>query len=114
MAYLADPGGVFASDTHRRVLAHLPKEPMEFNAFGHRLSRDPWHGIQDAKELERVLGELEREGYAKGKDGHWSMASAGLEALQAPAPERPGPITPAVIEGLSQIDTNGALRGQLQ
>ena len=45
MSYAPDPGGVFASDAHRRVMAHLPNpddEPLTAaDLIAGRINRDP-------------------------------------------------------------------------
>jgi hypothetical protein len=84
--YRPDPGGVFDSDTHRRVLAHVPlpgDPPSALHPLGVRISPDRHHGLSHVDELEAVLGELEASGYLSREDGHFVMTDAGLEALQA-------------------------------
>jgi hypothetical protein len=103
--YRPDPGGVFDSDTHRRVLAHVPlpgDPPSALHPLGVRISPDRHHGLSHVDELEAVLGELEASGYLSREDGHFVMTDAGLEALQAPAPEAPAgtEVKPALLEGL--------------
>lgn len=101
MSYAPDPGGVFASDTHRRVLAHLHDEPQELNALGHRISGDAHHGLETVDELADVLADLEADGYAHETKAGWKMTGEGLDALNAPLPNAPsGPAKPAIISGL--------------
>lgn len=103
--YRPDPGGVFESDTHRRVLAHVPlpsDEPSALHPLGVRISPDQHHELSHVDELEAVLGDLEASGYLCLEDGAYCMTDAGLEALRAPAPEAPAgtPVRPALLEGL--------------
>lgn len=106
--YASDPGGVFESDTHRRVLSHVPDpgfEPMALHPLGHRLSPDPHHGLQHVDDLQSVLDALEASGYvSKSEDGCYISTDEGMAALAAPAPETTGPPTPAVIGGLDAGD----------
>lgn len=92
MTYLPDPGQVFASDVHRRVLAHLAvpgaedNEPLEVSPLIQRLNPDganPFFTEADAKDLEEVLKDLEADGYASGKGG-WHMTKKGFEAITGP------------------------------
>ncbi len=103
MAYLADPGGVFASDTHRRVLAHLPlpdADPMVVyddsssdvrtlrrSSLWHRLQPDVGTSFDDPAEVADVLADLEAEGFCSQTKAGWKMTKKGLEALNAPVPE---------------------------
>lgn len=89
-AYRSDPGGVFDSDTHRRVLAHLPlpaDAPTSVVDLAHRIGPDAvHHKISSIEELVDVLKELEADGYAVLGDG-WKMTDDGFDALTAPLPE---------------------------
>lgn len=99
MAYHADPGGIFESDTHRRVLAHLPQpddppiavynpdvaRPSRVSLF-HRMIPDAGTDLADQEELESVLADLEASGYAAQADEGWRQTQAGLDALNAPVP----------------------------
>lgn len=88
MAYPADPGGVFASDAHRRVLGHLPTpddEPTLVEALQLRMDPDQHSNFnEDPEGLEAVLGELNASGFAEGGEDGWRMTQAGLDALCAP------------------------------
>jgi hypothetical protein len=94
MAYHADPGGIFDSDTHRRTLAHLPLPDDDVAAFYsrygsvlERLKPDVGTDLADEQEADDVLADLEADGYAtQTKDG-WKQTKKGLEALNAPVPE---------------------------
>lgn len=97
MAYLADPGGVFESDAHRRVLGHLPlpdDDPTEVGALVERVAPDddtPFSDPSDEGDLEgvvEVLKDLEADGYASELKDGWKQTKKGLEALCAPVPER--------------------------
>ena len=104
MVYQKDPGGVFDSDTHRRVAGHLPlpsDDEMELNALGHRLSPDRNHELTSVAELEEVLKDLLNDGYASQSDLGWRLTQEGLDALQAPVPV-PGESSPrpALLRGL--------------
>jgi hypothetical protein len=103
--YLPDPGGVFESDTHRRVLSHVPDpphSPMTLHPLGVRIQPDRHHGLSHVNELEEVLGALEACGYVAQDEGGFITTDAGLEALCAPAPEAPAgtEVKPALIAGL--------------
>lgn len=91
MEYPADPGGVFASDAHRRVLGHVPipdDNPMLTEALQLRLGPDQHTGFNDDLEaLEQVLGDLHAAGYVEGgPSAGWKMKQEGLDALCAPVP----------------------------
>jgi hypothetical protein len=83
--YLADPGGVFASDTHRRVLGSLfkvgPSWPVE--DLMARINNDQHTKVDDTEELSEVLKDLEADGYVSEKQDGWGMTAAGLKALNA-------------------------------
>jgi len=88
MTYRPDPGGVFASDTHRRTLGHLPNPPDPPTTVGDfvvRMGPDAHTdlGEDDASE---VLSDLEADGHAEQKSGGWKQTKAGLAALCAPVP----------------------------
>ena len=103
MTYHPDPGGIFDSDTHRRVLGHLPppgEEPMAaFNdtetsprvlrrvSLLHRMQPDTGTDLADADELEAVLADLEADGDAAQNDLGWVMTQAGFDKLTGPNKE---------------------------
>lgn len=115
---MEDPGGIFDSDSHRRVLGHLTDEALPLSgpgghkahtrSLGHRVSQDPHHGLETVDDLEEVLKDLEADGYAsKSKDG-WKVTKKGTEALAAPLPEEPdAPVGPVVLEGLTTEGAGG-------
>lgn len=99
MTYLADPGGRFASDTHRRVLGHLslPADGFAWSvpALLARMVPDVGTDIKDADELSSVLEELEREGFAfshsTAKGPAWQMTPQGFDVLTGSIANEPGP-----------------------
>jgi hypothetical protein len=116
-SYRPDPGGIFASDTHRRVLGHLPLPDADAlalqgpggpkahrHSLGHRISGDAHHELQTVEDLEAVLHELEADGLASQLKSGWRMTKAGLDALNAPLPQEPaGPASPALLQGLEVV-----------
>lgn len=104
MGFAPDPGGVFESDTHRRVCGHAPDpgtERMTLNDLGLRIQPDLHHGLSHVDELSEVLEDLRAKGYVDWDDDGWITTDSGMAALAAPAPETSGPVTPAVIGGLT-------------
>lgn len=108
-----DPGGIFATDTHRRVLAHLTTPDQEIGwqplALLLRVNPDPNtpfpplddRGVADLDAgldgLKEILGELEAEGYAVQHEGEvWQMTQAGFDALTGPIANEPDPDAPVV------------------
>jgi hypothetical protein len=87
MAYQADPGGVFASDTHRRTLAHLTSDAMSLEDLYTRMIPDASTDFDDEAELAEVLSDLEADGYASETAAGWKQTKRGLDALNAPVPE---------------------------
>lgn len=90
MAYNADPGGVFESDAHRRVLAHLPlpgDDPTSVADLLERMLPDGATDFVDENELADVLDDLAASGYAGSTKVGWKQTKKGLDALNAPVPE---------------------------
>jgi hypothetical protein len=88
--YPPDPGGVFASDVHRRVAAHLPvaaEEPISVEDLLVRLQEDVYTQISDADRvaLESVLTQLAASGHVKELKAGWRLTKAGLDCLTGPA-----------------------------
>jgi hypothetical protein len=90
MSSYADPGGVFESDAHRRVLGHLPTPDDDVAGFYDRNESTAAERVQadrvlelDGEEVESILSDLEASGYATQADGGWQMTEAGLAALQS-------------------------------
>lgn len=85
-----DPGGIFASDTHRRVQAALPNpgdDPLDIaGLIAERISKDE-HLDVDEGELEEVLKDLEADGHAKQTKDGWRNTSPGFDALTGPPKE---------------------------
>jgi hypothetical protein len=93
MSYAADPGGVFASDAHRRVMAHLPNpddDPLTVEALiSERINRDT-HTLAHfdaADEVVEVLKDLESDGHAKQTKDGWRNTPDGFDALTGPPVE---------------------------
>lgn len=96
---------MFASDTERRVLAHLPAWTSDEEAFQRaeidggalesirsytageltaRLLGDTAIAPRTEDQVQRFLGALREKGLAVEADGRWSMSQAGLAALAEP------------------------------
>lgn len=84
MAYPPDPGAVFASDVHRRVMANVPNpddEPLTVDALlGERVALDDHLDI-DEDELVEVLKDLEADGHVKQTKVGWKNTPSGFDAL---------------------------------
>lgn len=81
--FVDDPGGVFATDAHRRVIGHLPtptEERTSRDLLLVRIGKDGGNPLNDAEDVDRILGELEAEGYINTDNG-LRMTEAGLEAI---------------------------------
>jgi len=117
--YRPDPGGVFASDVHRRVAAHIyaEEEGTGWPVLGllHRLAEDhatplpPVHeevGVPDYVEglarLEAVLADLKSDGVAANDGEVWVLTQKGLDLLTGPIANEPEPDAP--VEGPAMID----------
>lgn len=113
-----DPGGVFASDVHRRVLAHLTTPdadsgwqplPLVLRLAGDFDTPIPPlddKGLADLDvgqaKVEEILGELKAEGFVKRHKGDvWQMTPKGYEALTGPIANEPDPDAP--VEGPAVI-----------
>jgi hypothetical protein len=85
-----DPGGVFASDVHRRVQANVPNpddEPLNVEQLlGERIAKDD-HLDLTADELAEVLKDLEADGHSKQLKGGWKNTPDGFAALTGPVKE---------------------------
>lgn len=88
MSHHADPGGVFTSDVHRRVLGHLTDEALSVEDLAVRLDPDDHtpFGVGDDDDLVDVLEDLEADGHASRSQAGWKQTKKGLEALGAPVP----------------------------
>ena len=106
VSYPADPGGTFASDAHRRVMAHLPNpddEPITVDdLILERINRDSHtllHFVTGDEVLE-VLGDLEVDGHAEQPNAGWRNTQSGFDLLTGPPSETAAEIATATI-GLS-------------
>jgi hypothetical protein len=115
VSYSADPGGVFASDAHRRVMAHLPnpdQDPVSVeDLITQRVNRDP-HALahfSDATEVAEVLKDLESDGHAKKLKDGWKNTPAGFEALTGPPDETAAASRKSSVIGLDPgtLSSNG-------
>lgn len=89
--YPPDPGGVFASDYHRRVAAHLPvpaEDPISIGDLMARLTEDAYTGLgAEEGKVVAILDDLAESSFAKfltGAEG-WRLLKGGLDALSGPA-----------------------------
>ncbi len=112
MSYPADPGGVFASDAHRRVMAHLPNpddDPVSVEELiADRINADP-HTLAhfgSSGEVAEVLADLEADGHAKKLKNGWKNTPDGFELLTGPPDETAAAEAPATI-GLDPSTLNG-------
>lgn len=90
--YHSDPGGVFASDTHRRTLGHLPlpgaeHDPTSVEDLFERMAPDVGTDFADEAELAEVLSDLEADGYAEKTAAGWKQTKNGQALLNAALPE---------------------------
>lgn len=90
VSYPPDPGGVFASDVHRRVQANVPNpgdEPLTVGELlTERVAKDDWLDL-DQDELVEVLKDLEADGHSKNLKDGWRNTPAGFTALTGPPRE---------------------------
>jgi hypothetical protein len=86
----ADPGGAFATDTHRRVMANVPNpddDPLSVDELlAERVAKDDYLDV-DADELAETLADLEADGHAKKTKAGWKNTPAGFKALTGPPEE---------------------------
>lgn len=79
-----DPGGNFASDEHRRVMANLPNPDQtamtEEELLAGPIARDDYLDI-DAAELDEILADLEADGDASHLKSGWKNTKAGWKVL---------------------------------
>ena len=108
MSYAADPGNVFASDAHRRVMAHLPNpddDPISVeDLIAERINKDPntLAHFEAADEVAEVLAgprgrrlRQETEGRLEEHPGRVRRPdrAAGRNGRNpSPGPYRPGPL----------------------
>lgn len=96
MPYRADPGGIFESDAHRRVLAHLSRpqdnEGYTVEALLHRLEDDGPTNFTETYELQAVLNQLVEGGDAVEHDGGiFQQSEQGFDKLTGPIANEPDP-----------------------
>lgn len=87
MAYLADPGGNFDSDVHRRVQAAVPfpdNAPLDVSALLERVDLDEHLDVSEQGELEEVLADLEAHGYITHTAKGWRQTKDGFAVLTGP------------------------------
>lgn len=94
--HLPDPGGIFETDTQRRVLAHLSTPDDDFGftlaALTARLDGDPHTPCETEDDVAAVLAELKAEGLAlEHKGGIWQQSKDGFAALTGPIANEPPP-----------------------
>jgi hypothetical protein len=114
---LPDPGGVFLSDEHRRVLAHLPvpeaDEGISLDELIARMGPDRQTAFTDSELLHEVVQDLVDEGDAKGTT-HFKMTKGGFERLTGPAltmiDEEGERVEPPPLEGEALVAAEKANR----
>lgn len=112
--YPPDPGNVFASDAHRRVMAHLPNpddDPLSVeDLIVQRINRDP-HTLahfDNAAGVAEILEDLESDGHAKQLKAGWKNTPDGFDLLTGP-PSNPFADTASATVGLdpATLHSNG-------
>lgn len=88
-----DPAGVFASDVHRRVLAHLstPEDNVGYSVSAQiaRTGPDVHVPFSTPAEIEEVLGEPKEDGLAvEHEGGLWQMTEKGFKKLTGEATKK--------------------------
>lgn len=95
-----DPGGVFASDAHRRVMANLPnpnQDPLSVEGLqAERIAKDDYLDISD-EDLTSVLSDLEADGHAIQTPDGWQNTERGFTALTV-GPDPTAAHGPAISE----------------
>jgi hypothetical protein len=86
-----DPGGIFASDAHRRVMANVPnpdEDALDVDGLvTERINGDDFLDL-GYDELQSVLDDLEADGHVKRyKDGSYKNTASGFKALTGPVKE---------------------------
>lgn len=104
-----DPGGVFASDAHRRVLGHLPLPGEDGLSPGDLLARmHPDQGTDlDWDTLTILLTELTEAGFAVEAGGDFAQSEEGHEKLTGPALTKT-----EVVEGETVLVEEPPLEGE--
>lgn len=86
MTYAPDPGGNFASDAHRRVMAALAnpdEDHISVEGLVKRVDRDD-HLDLGRDEAVEILADLEADGDATQTKNGWKNTKSGFEALTGP------------------------------
>jgi hypothetical protein len=99
--YPPDPGGVFASDTHRRVAGNLPlpdEPPISLEDLLGRVDDDAHTLVPDVDALAQVLAELASSGHAKELKAGWRLSAGGLSTLAGPIANEPPPLEGKALE----------------
>lgn len=107
MNYSPDPGGVFASDAHRRVAGHLPSEDedgISVPALLVRMWPDAHTSFSEEVELQAVLEDLVTEGLAEKVRDRWTRTVKGDELLSAPLPNEPPPLKGEALKAAQEAD----------
>jgi hypothetical protein len=108
MSYQPDPGGIFASDIHRRTTGYLPQpeeDPISTTALLVRFGPDAAVPIGDELTLTQVLEALDGAGQAEGSDGLWRQTEKGHDDLCGPIAGEPPPLSG---EALAQAEAADA------
>jgi hypothetical protein len=112
VTYAPDPGGHFASDAHRRVMAHLPNpddDPISVeDLIVERINKDPHTltHLSSADQVTDILADLEADGHAKKLKDGWKNTPSGFDVLTGPPNEDYAQAAPATI-GLDTAALNG-------
>ncbi len=89
MAYLADPGGNFASDAHRRVMAVVAnpdQERIDLDEIAKRLGQDEHVplGPDEVEDVVEILKDLEADGDVSQTKAGWQNTKEGFAVLTGP------------------------------
>jgi len=92
----ADPGQVFPTDSHRRVLAYLPQpgeDAQSTPALCERIAEDANVPFEDLETLRRILTDLATSGDAEEvESGYWRLAADGFDRLNGSNGDEPPPL----------------------
>lgn len=86
MILRADPGGNFASDQHRRVIAQVANDDVTrvpFDLVVERVNADD-HVDLSTEDVAQILQELEADGDVDKTDEGYDATAPGVEALTGP------------------------------
>jgi hypothetical protein len=101
MIAIADPAGIFPTDAHRRVLAHLPvpgDDPLAVEDLLVRMHTDDPTDFTETDQLLEVLDELGEGGDASESKAGWRQTKAGFGKLTGPIANEPPPLEGAALE----------------